>query len=276
MAQTPLEVMEDAHGLLLLHGLADANRRHHRTGGACHIDLPPLPVPPRAGELRHRAVVDPLEQIRLHLPGRVGVSHGQLRPRHPHRCHSQLGGDGQHPVEHHPWPAPQPLLDLRAVLASAADSLDQISLVKHRIRDLAVGQDRRRRHLAGPSELLLVPDEVVVEEQLRGELLDQSSLGVDEQLRVRADVLHAQHLASHLVPVGPALGEVTQPVGEEMPPPVPLCLPLVGALGSHEPERRFLHRGDHKRGWRKRVRTWAGEIACGRRNAGAFPSPRRS
>ncbi len=89
-----------------------------------------------------------------------------------------------------------------------ADALDEIGLVDHRVQRLAGLHQGGAGDLAHAAEVLLVPEQVVVEEQLGRKSLDQLAVGVDEQLPVTVELVDAAHPLGELVRVGAALGEL--------------------------------------------------------------------
>lgn len=134
--------------------------------------------------------------------------HGKPGTRGPDGFDSPLDRERERAVQKHPRPATEPVLDLRLVLAEPPDALHQVRVVDHRVKDAGTNQDRRARHLARAAEVLLVPDEVVVEEERPGKVLHEPRVGVEKQLPVAVEVPLAAHALGDPVSVRTALGKL--------------------------------------------------------------------
>ena len=142
-----------------------------------------------------------------------------------------LDGEREHGVQEHVVPALEAVLDPRLVLAAPADALHDVGDVHHRPEDLAVEDDVGGRDLARQAEVLLVPDEVVVEEELGRELGEQRRVRVEHELAQAVGRRLPEHPLGELVAVGPRLREVQDAVREDVAPAVAAGDQLVHAPG---------------------------------------------
>src|SRR6185436_16043732 len=88
-----------------------------------------------------------------------------------------------------------------------SDPLNEVGDVDHRVQAAAVDDEVRGRDLPAAPEVLPVPDDVVVEVERIGELVENRTLGVEDDLPRRIGIARAAHPLRELESVGTALGK---------------------------------------------------------------------
>lgn len=124
------------------------------------------------------------------------------------------GSDG---VEEHVGPAVEGRLDPRLELPAPRDPLDEVGHERVRVHRRAVDHEVGADDMPHLTEMLPVPDEIVVEEQPRGNLVEGGRLGVEDDLPTHVRRGAAAHPPGELQVVRAALGDVVRAVGEEVP-----------------------------------------------------------
>src|SRR5688572_14999662 len=201
VAEAGLDVVAHADGWPDRAPLLALGRLHEPRAVGLDVDQPPVALAGRLQQAVHAAVVDALEELGLDAAGRVGVSQLELRRGNEQPADAAFGGEGQQRVQEHVVPAFEAVLDSRLVLAAAADALDEVRDVRHRPHLLPGDDDVRVRQVPGQAEVLPVPDEIVVEEEIGREISQQRLVGEQHDLPHRGGLANAAHPLRELVPV---------------------------------------------------------------------------
>ena len=117
----------------------------------------------------HRAIIHPLEQLVADGARGVGVPQDEVGRRRKHTRNSALQCDVEEAVQQQGRPRPEPVLDSGLELARARDPLHDVRDVVQAEQRAPLDGDAGIGDVTRPTQVLPVPDEVVVDEQLGGE-----------------------------------------------------------------------------------------------------------
>jgi hypothetical protein len=126
------------------------------------------------------AVIHPAEHLSLHAAPGICVLQGPIGFCDVNPLHFHFAGDIEYRVQEHVIPALEPVLDPRLELATARNPLNDVGDVHHREHVATACYEVGGRNLSRQSELLLVPDNVVVEKDILREFTRKQRLGMND------------------------------------------------------------------------------------------------
>ena len=96
------------------------------------------------------------------------------------------------------------------------NALNEIGDAIQAVENVSIPEKIGERNVSRLAELLAVPDEIVVQEDFRWEMLDRRRLGEQQQFHASVQTLAAAHAVRQIQRIRPAFGQVVRPVSEEV------------------------------------------------------------